>query len=78
MPFQVIPVIDLLNGRAVHAVGGRRAHYQPIQSILHASSDPIPLARALRDSLGLQTLYLADLDAIGGCPPRVDVYRADH
>ncbi len=66
-------MIDLLNGQAVHAVGGRRAYYQPIQSILHASSEPIPLARALRDSLGLQTLYLADLDAIAGCPPRLDI-----
>ena len=75
IPFQVIPVLDILNGQAVHAVGGRRAHYQPIQSILHASSEPIPLARALRDSLGLQTLYLADLDAIGGRPPRLDIYR---
>ena len=74
-PSRSSPCIDLLNGQAVHAVGGRRAYYQPIQSILHASSEPIPLARALRDSLGLQTLYLADLDAIGGCPPRVDIYR---
>ena len=68
-------MLDVMHGQAVHAVGGRRAHYQPIQSILHASSEPIPLARALRDSLGLQTLYLADLDAIGGRPPRLDIYR---
>ena len=75
MPFQLIPVIDLLNGQAVHAVGGRRAHYQPLQSILHASSEPIPLVRLCRESLGLQTLYLADLDAIGGRPPRLDIAR---
>ena len=68
-------MLDILNGQAVHAVGGRRDYYQPIESILHASSEPFPLARALRDALGLQTLYLADLDAIGGCPPRLDVYR---
>jgi phosphoribosylformimino-5-aminoimidazole carboxamide ribotide isomerase len=73
--FQVIPVLDLLNGRAVRAVGGRRAYYQPIQSILHASSEPITLARALRESLGTRTLYLADLDAIGGRPPCLDIYR---
>jgi phosphoribosylformimino-5-aminoimidazole carboxamide ribotide isomerase len=29
----------------------------------------------LRDGLGLDSLYLADLDAIGGCPPRFDLYR---
>jgi phosphoribosylformimino-5-aminoimidazole carboxamide ribotide isomerase len=75
IPFLVIPVLDILNGQAVHAVGGRRAYYQPIQSILHASSEPIPLARALRDSLGLHTLYLADLDAIRYGPPRLEIYR---
>jgi phosphoribosylformimino-5-aminoimidazole carboxamide ribotide isomerase len=75
MPFQVIPVIDVLNGQAVHAVGGRRAHYQPIQSILHPSCEPISLARAIRSSLGLETLYLADLKAIGGGEPSMDIYR---
>jgi phosphoribosylformimino-5-aminoimidazole carboxamide ribotide isomerase len=69
-------VIDLLNAHAVHAVGGRRAHYQPLLSILHASSEPIPLARALRESLGLKTLYLADLGAIAGEPPRLEIWRA--
>ena len=65
-PFQVIPVLDLKDGRAVHAKGGRRDHYRPIQSILHPTSDPIALARAFRAGLGLHTLYLADLDAITG------------
>jgi phosphoribosylformimino-5-aminoimidazole carboxamide ribotide isomerase len=74
-PFQIIPVIDLLDGKVVHAVGGRRAYYQPIQSMLHASSEPIPMARALRASLGFQSLYLADLDAIAGSPPRLDIHR---
>jgi phosphoribosylformimino-5-aminoimidazole carboxamide ribotide isomerase len=74
-PFQIIPVIDLMNGKVVHAVGGRRAHYQPIQSSLHDSSEPIPLARAIRAVFGFQTIYLADLDAIAGSPPRLDVYR---
>ena len=75
MCFQVIPVVDLKAGLAVHAVAGRRAYYQPIQSILHATSDPVGLAGALRDSLGLGVLYLADLDAIGGGPPNLAVYR---
>ena len=75
IPFQVIPVLDIMNGQAVHAVAGRRAYYRPLQSILHASSEPIPLAHALRDSLGLKTIYLADLDAIEGHAPRLDIYR---
>jgi len=68
-------VLDLKDSKAVHAVGGRRTHYQPVRSILHASSEPIALARAIRDTLGLHTLYLADLDAIGGGPPNVRIYR---
>jgi phosphoribosylformimino-5-aminoimidazole carboxamide ribotide isomerase len=68
-------VLDLKTGHAVHAVGGRRDHYQPIRSILHAASDPIALARALRDTLGLHSLYLADLDAIAGLPLNLAVYE---
>jgi phosphoribosylformimino-5-aminoimidazole carboxamide ribotide isomerase len=73
--FQIIPVLDLKRGRAVHAVAGRRAYYQPVQSILHASSDPLELAFTLRAVLGLHTLYLADLDAIGGDAPNLALYQ---
>jgi phosphoribosylformimino-5-aminoimidazole carboxamide ribotide isomerase len=34
MPFAVIPVIDVKGGRAVRAVGGRRAEYQPLATPL--------------------------------------------
>jgi phosphoribosylformimino-5-aminoimidazole carboxamide ribotide isomerase len=74
-PFSVIPVLDLAAGRAVRAVGGRRAHYQPLRSILHATADPVELARALRDKLGLRALYLADLRAIAGLPASVALYQ---
>ncbi len=73
--FEVIPVIDLLNGRAVHAIAGRRAHYRPLESTLHPGSDIVSLARALRESLNVRTLYLADLDAIGGATSSVALYR---
>ena len=61
-PFRVIPVLDLKDGQAVHAVAGQRSHYQPVRSILHPSADPMDLARAFRDMLGLHKLYLADLE----------------
>jgi phosphoribosylformimino-5-aminoimidazole carboxamide ribotide isomerase len=73
--FQIIPVLDLQRGIAVHAVAGRRAYYQPVQSILHGSSDPLELATALRTLLGLHSLYLADLDAIGGDAPNLALYQ---
>ena len=50
-------------------------HYQPVRSILHATSDPLELARAVRETLGLRTLYLADLDAIAGNAPDVALYE---
>ena len=30
----ILPVLDVRNGQAVHAVGGRRAEYQPLVSVL--------------------------------------------
>ncbi len=62
----MIPVLDVKDGRAVHAVAGRRAHYQPVASVLHPDPDPLALARAFHEVLGLRSLYLADLDAIAG------------
>lgn len=61
---QVIPVLDLLDGHAVHAVRGERSRYRPIQSSLCATSDPLAIARALVAATGARTLYVADLGAI--------------
>ncbi len=76
MHFRVVPVIDLKGGQAVHAVGGRRDQYQPLRSVWQAIPRPIPLATAIRDGLGLESLYLADLDAISGAAPSIALYRA--
>jgi phosphoribosylformimino-5-aminoimidazole carboxamide ribotide isomerase len=58
---RVVPVIDLKAGRAVHAVRGERQNYRPVRG-----GDPLSLARSFRSELGLDELYVADLDAIGG------------
>jgi phosphoribosylformimino-5-aminoimidazole carboxamide ribotide isomerase len=63
---RLIPVIDLLNGRAVHAVRGDRVQYKPVRSLLCASPQPLPLARAYRERLELDEIYVADLNAIQG------------
>jgi phosphoribosylformimino-5-aminoimidazole carboxamide ribotide isomerase len=60
---KIIPVIDVLGGRVVHAVRGRRKEYQPLKSILCTSTDPVDVAVALK-ALGFGELYVADLDAI--------------
>lgn len=61
---EVVPVLDLLNGVVVRAVGGRRSEYLPLTSRLTDRTDAVGVAQALRESLGLNSLYVADLDAI--------------
>ncbi len=63
---ELIPVLDLKNGRAVHAVRGQREQYAPVQGVLGSGDDPLALAAAYRSRLGCPTCYVADLDAITG------------
>jgi phosphoribosylformimino-5-aminoimidazole carboxamide ribotide isomerase len=72
---KVIPVIDVLNGVAVHGIHGERKRYQPLESVLCKSADqPLDIASAF-NSLGFNSLYLADLDAILGKPANFGIYR---
>ena len=63
---RVIGVLDLAGGRAVHARGGVRTRYAPVgvAAGYPIDGDPVALARAYVDRLGLAELYVADLDAI--------------
>lgn len=63
---RVIPVIDLRKGLAVWAVAGQREEYRPVASCLVEGANPLRLAQAFREKLGLEELYVADLDAIQG------------
>jgi phosphoribosylformimino-5-aminoimidazole carboxamide ribotide isomerase len=65
---QLIPVIDLAQGQAVHAKAGDRARYQLVQSVLTPGSngDPLALVQAYRDVVRARECYVADLDAIQG------------
>jgi phosphoribosylformimino-5-aminoimidazole carboxamide ribotide isomerase len=64
---RVVGVIDLKDGQAVHAVRGERERYRPVDSVITPDGgDPLALARALRSELGLDEVYVADLDAITG------------
>ena len=67
---RVIGVIDIREGRAVHARGGQRAEYPPIgvAACERVDGDPVALARVYVESLGVRELYVADLDAIGRGP----------
>jgi len=64
---RVIGVIDLKAATAVHAVRGERERYRPVHSVITPDDgDPLALTRAFRSELGLDELYVADLDAITG------------
>ena len=68
---QVIGVVDLLSGRAVHALAGQREHYQPVSEVGGSSIESgcaTAVAREYVERLGLTDLYVADLDAILGRP----------
>lgn len=70
----IIPVIDLKAGRAVHAVAGERAAYQPLQFSPIPEGDAVALA-AFYAQRQPPAVYVADLDAIEGEPPQIDLWR---
>lgn len=63
----MVGVIDLKDGTAVHAVRGERERYRAVHSVIaEPDGDPVALARGFRSALGLDEVYVADLDAITG------------
>lgn len=60
---QIIPVFDIKEGTLVHAIGGMRESYRPLQTDLLPSPDP-ERACATLVGLGFRRFYIADLDAI--------------
>lgn len=75
---QVVPVIDIMDGRVVRAVAGNRAAYRPIETPLRpGTSDPVAIAQALLRAAGDPGwLYVADLDGIMGGRCQADVIAA--
>jgi phosphoribosylformimino-5-aminoimidazole carboxamide ribotide isomerase len=76
---QVIGVVDLLDGRAVHARAGERERYAPVRSRIDSSDAPgsVPaLGRLYVAGFGLTDLYVADLDAIFGKRPQDEIVRS--
>lgn len=61
---ELIPVIDLCGGLVVHARGGERSRYQPLDSPLCNSSEPQTVVAALAALYRFNQLYVADLDAL--------------
>lgn len=62
----VIPVIDVRHGVAVHARQGRRSEYRPLATPLAQSSDAVAVASGFLSLFPFRTMYVADLDGIEG------------
>ena len=72
---RIIPVIDILGSIVVRGVAGQRDQYRPVESCLTGSVKPLDVANAFRDTFGLSTLYIADLDAILKAEPNFGIYQ---
>lgn len=74
---QIIPVIDIKRGQAVHAIGGNRQHYPPLQSVLSQSTEPVELIADLLDWYPFSIIYIADLDSItSGRMPKMALFQS--
>lgn len=71
----ILPVLDLMNGVVVRGIAGRRQDYRPIVTPLSPTPEPVAIAEAFRTRFGLNDIYIADVDAIAGQPPAIEVYR---
>ncbi len=75
MRIKVIPVIDVMNGKVVHAVSGKREEYEPLRdSILISNADPYELLKILKRK-GFHEIYIADIDSITGTGSNEHVIR---
>jgi phosphoribosylformimino-5-aminoimidazole carboxamide ribotide isomerase len=63
---EIIPVIDVANGKAVRARHGNRSTYLPLVTPLAPSSDPAEVAKGFAGLHPFRKLYVADLDGIAG------------
>ena len=71
---KIVPVIDILNGKVVHAVKGQRHNYQPLESILFKLTEPLEVAKGFK-TLGFTELYVADLNAIIDCSTSFEIFE---
>ena len=61
---QIIPVIDIKNGIAVHAKGGHREHYAALETRFAQVPEPTAIIAGMLNVMKIARIYIADLDAI--------------
>ncbi len=73
--FKIIPVIDILNSKAVHALKGERSQYKTLKSYLFHSSNPVEIVRTIKNKLNFYEFYIADLDSIINKAPNYQILK---
>ncbi len=71
----LVPVIDISSGIAVHARRGHRDTYQALHTPYAPGPDPAAVTRGLIDAFAPRQVYFADLDAIARRPGNGAVIR---
>ena len=71
---EIIPVIDVMRGKVVHASAGNRSHYSSLKSILTTSDHPIQVIKDVLAYHPFSKVYIADLDAIVDDKINEDLY----
>jgi len=71
--FEIIPVIDILNSKAVHAVEGKRSDYVSLKSYLFDSPNPQQIITSLYKKFKFTKFYIADLDSIIHKNPNLNI-----
>ncbi len=73
--FKIIPVIDILNSRAVHAKKGERAKYKLLKSSLFQTSNPVEIIHIIKNKFDFDEFYIADLDSIIKQTPNFQILK---
>jgi phosphoribosylformimino-5-aminoimidazole carboxamide ribotide isomerase len=73
---EIIPVIDVLGGKVVHARGGERRQYPLLQSVLTSHCEPLQVIFDVLAWQSFSTIYIADLDAILQQQQNTALYQA--
>ena len=74
--FKIIPVIDILNSKAVHAIKGERGNYKPLKSHIFESTNPLDIIQILYNNYDFNDFYIADLDSILKKKPNYQLYES--
>ena len=73
--FRIIPVIDILKGKAVHAKKGLRNIYEPVKTVISTNSNVLDIIKAFENRFSFKEVYIADLDSIIKEKPNLQILR---